>query len=258
MLLQETNMNTKPMALEPTTASEWATKDSEPTKDEARKILTQITVELPTTLMHTHLLGYSAQHATPLDAAILPDLANYDYHLIEVPVTIIVPYPHQLIRLCLSLDLVAPDQSDTSVVAYDLFPRSDSQFKDVDIGSVSLDVSKALTFIFPAPIAAPIADALGLRLSLPIKWTSRTFTIQASEPASNHVEWIVEDEAINNGFTGYVIIEGPRAAAVCVQASLVCEVRSPRFEVLQPSGGLPILGVVRYRTSKPATYLLRQ
>ena len=62
-------------------------------------------------------------------------------------------------------------------VAYDLYPRDDRVQASHDLGEFSLDVSKALSFVAPAPLA----DALGLKLKVPLRWNARRARVKTTK-----------------------------------------------------------------------------
>jgi len=210
--------------------------------DEARAMLAAIRLALPADIVATELVGYAAERKTPLEEALRPDTARFDFHLLELPLNILVPDPHHLVRLRLKLEL--KDAGGVGPVScYDLFPTDSWEDRLFDVGNLSLDVSKALTFLCPVPVA----DVLGLKLSVPLKWRSRFVSIRTTDRMSNPVEWYVTDRAIENGFAAYAIVRAPKRARVEVAAVLTCELRT--------RGLLGGLRKARY-TSHPRTYRL--
>jgi hypothetical protein len=189
--------------------------------DEAAAMLGAIRLTLPADLVATELVGYAGERKTPLEEALRADIARFDFHLLELPLNILVPDPQYLVRLRLKLDF--DDAGEAGPVAcYDLFPTDSWEDRLSDLGNLSLDVGKALTFFCPAPVA----DVLGLELSVPLKWRSRYVTIRTTGRMSNPVEWYVTDRAIQNGFTAYAIVRAPKGASVEVAAVLACELRT--------------------------------
>ena len=217
--------------LEPTTVPEWEAEDmmagrlaselrpADP--DEARGMLEDLRLGFPAVLDHRELAEYSAARGTPLAAELLPDTGRFAFHLVEIPLSILVPEGRRLVRLRLRTELEAGDGEPA--VAYDLFPPD--RWRDVvhDAGELSLDVAKALTFVCPAPIG----ETLGLKLSLPLRWRTREVQVRTTDRLSNPVEWYVRDSAISEGFTAYLIVRAPKGAVVTVRAHLVCELRRP-------------------------------
>lgn len=193
---------------------------------EAEAMLKAINLGLPEAITQTELLGYAAHRATPLSLDIPADSAQYDFYLAEIPLSLLVPDEQRLVRLRLRLSLQAENSGGSPPVAYDLFPTD--QVDDVahSVGEVSLDVSKALTFLHGTSLA-PLADAFGLKLETPLKWTSKHVRVRTTNRMSNPVEWYVKDEAIQNGFTGYLIVRVPRGQAITVRAEVSFELRKP-------------------------------
>jgi hypothetical protein len=234
------SMKTTPLALQPTTIPEWDAEDEmagvlsgaallKADELESKAMLDAMRLELPKVqyLEQVKLRRYAQQRRTPLKLTIEPDSAHYDFYLIELPLNILAP-KQRLCRLRVQLRLDAGMQSPEQPVAYDLFPNDQTDLKTIMTGAVNLDVSKALKYILTAVGAgAPAlpADAFGFKLALPFKWTSAYTRVQTSDRMSNPVEWYVTDQAIQNGFTGHVIIRAPKHAQVKVAATLACEVR---------------------------------
>jgi len=227
------------LELQPTSVPEWDAEDAfagvlagetlvKADEAQAREMLDEMTLNLPQQLAQTELVAYAAQRRTPL--GLLPaDSARYDFHLVEVPLNILIAERLRLVRLRLRLELHADGAAPEQAVAYDLYPKDESDQATILSGSVSLDVSKALKFaltaIPAAGVAAPLADCLGLKLDLPFKWTSTYAQVQTTDRLSNPLEWYVTDKAIQNGFTAGVIIQSPKGSAVSVTAALACELR---------------------------------
>jgi hypothetical protein len=217
--------------LEPTSVPEWEAEDmlagrlaaelrpADP--DEARAMLEDLRLGFPAVLDHRELGQYSAARGTPLAAELVPDAERFAFHLVEIPLTILVPEGRRLVRLRLRTELDAGDGGPA--VAYDLFPPD--RWRDVahDAGEISLDVAKALTFVCPAPVG----EALGLKLKLPLRWHTREAQVRTTDRLSNPVEWYVRDSSITEGFTAYLIVRAPKGAPLTVRAHLVCELRRP-------------------------------
>lgn len=219
------------VALEPTSVPEWDAEDQvfgvlsndQPVPvDEAsaRAILEQTNIELPRALDWTALLG--------------PDSASFDFYLIQVPLTLMLPDQQKLVRLRLELTLQAPGAKPEDVLAYDLFPTTRIDVKKIMSGEVSLDVSQALEFVLlasgPGAVLAPGAKCLGLKLELPFQWNSSVVAIQSSARMSNPVRWSLTDSAIQNGFSAAAIIRVPKGTKFSVTANFLGEVR--QFNVL--------------------------
>jgi hypothetical protein len=191
---------------------------------QARSFLDGVTFSLPAGISTRDLVAFSAVRGTPLGEALVPDLARYDYTLVEVPLNILLPPSHVLSRLRLAVALEAnslPDDADP-VVAYDLFPSD--RWREVlhDHGNVGVDVTKLLTFVCPAPLG----EVLDLRLAFPIRWKTQVLDVRSSDRMSNPVEWYVSDAMIADGFCGYVIVRSPKGVEVTAKASLAAELRS--------------------------------
>jgi hypothetical protein len=222
------------LKLEPTSVDEWDAEDlafgdlSEPpetlTEDEARQIFDQVILTFPRVSLTQDLVGYAAQRKTPLGEAITPDAERFDFHLMELGVNILIPEPRKLTRLRLSLEATPTVPTQVPVIAYDLFPTDAWQSVTHDIGSVSVDVGRALTFVSPV-----VGDVLGLKLTIPLKWTSEYVMVRSSDRLSNPAVWDVADDAIGHGFTGYVIWRTAKGVSLTVAASLVGELRSTGF-----------------------------
>jgi hypothetical protein len=240
--------------LEPADIAEWEAEDiaagvlapvALATENEARSLLEGIRLSLPSDIIHTELVGYAAERQTPLAEAIKADSLRFDFHLIELPLNVLVPHD-RLVRVRLRLDLGREDSDaeERLPVAYDLFPADTWDDKLFDLGTLSVDVTKAFNFVCPVPIG----DVLGLKLSVPLKWRSQYVRVRTSDRMSNPVEWYVTDQRIEHGFTAYVILRASKGSVVTLNAELACELRAKG-----PLGGLT---KARYRSDKH-TYRLR-
>jgi hypothetical protein len=187
------------LQLEPVNVPEWDAEDllaadlgdetSLASADEAREMFERITLTLPSTILHEELIGFAATRRTPLGEPIRVAGETSEFHLVELPLNILLPEDRRLVRLKLSIEAKpgtpagsdAAGSSSDPVVAYDLFPPDTWEDKVHDLGEASLDVSAALRFVFPA---LP-ADALGLKLALPIRWRTRYVTVRTSDRLSN-------------------------------------------------------------------------
>ncbi len=231
------------LKLEPAHLPEWEAEDllaADLAEDaalasvkEAEAMLDKITLTLPKAVMHQELVGFAASRETPLGESIRSDGDRFAFHLVELPLNILLPPDRRLVRLKLSLharpiagDPRGPSPEDAEpVVAYDLFPPDAWDDKVHDIGEAHVDVSQALQFVFPA---LP-AGALGLKLSLPIRWRTRFVLVRTSDRLSNPLEWYVKDEDITHGFTCYSIWRAPKHLGLSIDASLWGEVRATRL-----------------------------
>jgi hypothetical protein len=187
--------------------------------EQVKRILNHVDLRLPTALGEGPL-HEAPTHETPLHVP-LTGPAGAAYHLLAVPLTIIVPDDLRMTRLRMTLEFLAEGGGAEAVVAQDLAPTAETVETVHDYGEVSLDVSKALTFVFP-----PAADALGLKLTFPLRWTSDYPVVQASGPMSNPVIWQVADEAMHEGFIGYVITRSAPGEPFRVRAQIAAELRN--------------------------------
>lgn len=224
--------NNKVIALEPAQAGDVADWDAEDMlggtlaalvdvadPEQAHAMLSAVRLEIPDVIEHTELTEFAANRGTPLAESLVPDLARYEFHLVELPLTILIPENTvRLVRLRVTVTIDAGQGAQA--VAYDLFPRDESTTTQHDIGSLSLDVAKALTFVSPV-----VGDVLGLKLTVPFKWTSTQIHVRTSDRLSNPVDWYVTDRSINQGFTGYLITRSPKGAQLRLHATVVCELR---------------------------------
>jgi hypothetical protein len=231
------------LKLEPARVPEWEAEDllvadlaedaALASTDEARAMFDKITLTLPKTVVHRELVGFAASRKTPLGGAIRADGDRFAFHLVELPLNILLPPDRKLVRLRLSLharqfpDGLTGSSVDEAepVVAYDLFPPDTWGDHVHDLGEANVDVSQALQFVFPA---VP-SGALGLKLSLPIRWKTRFVLVRTSDRLSNPLEWYVKDEEITHGFTCYSIWRAPKHVGLSIDASLWGEVRGTRL-----------------------------
>lgn len=188
---------------------------------ESLEYLSQLRLELPDILDHRDL-SRGAPDGTPLEASKVPNPARYDYHLVGVPLSILVPEDTaghlRLVRLRLSVNIES--SSEEPAVAWDLFPTDTWTDTTVNLGQVGVDIGKLLTFV-----PTPAAQALSLNLELPLKWTSTHVRVSTSDRMSNPVEWYVTDRSINNGLTTYLIAQVTKGASLALRVSVVGELR---------------------------------
>lgn len=182
--------------------------------EQVREILDNVAFRLPLVLVPQSLEEAPSQE-TPLQVR-LEGPSGYAYHLLSVPLTILLPTDLRLARL--GMTLTFKNGGESSVVAHALAPTSQTITESHEYGRVSLDVSKALQFIFP-----PAAECLGLQLAFPLRWESEYPLVQASGPNSNPVAWRVEDEAVREGFIGYVITRSSLSTPFRVEAEIAAE-----------------------------------
>ncbi len=188
----------------------------------AAQMISSCSFRLPADIATCELVGYAREQGTPLGAAVVADSSRFDFHLLVMPLNIVVPAPQRLVRLRLILNLSTVPAGKT-VVAWDVFPNDKIEQADVNVGEVNIDISRALGFVFPVPIS----DVLGFKLRFPLAWKTLSVVIDSSGPMANPVEWYVNDAAITSGFIGYAILRAPRGERVSVTAELVGEVRRP-------------------------------
>lgn len=180
----------------------------------ARAMLDEVRIELPAELQHTDLESFAGERSTPLDETLRADVRQHSFHLVGLPVPVVVPEDRRLVRLRLRLTL------GDGAVAWDVFPRTEWVAETHDVATVSVDVGNALAFVSP-----PLAGALGLNLDVPLRYTAHHARMQSSGPNSNPVEWLVRGDELRDGFTAYLIVRGERAAPVELRAELACELR---------------------------------
>jgi hypothetical protein len=218
------------LAVEPAEIVEWEAEDALASvlgdeerladPDEVHEMLGAVRFTLPSALTTQELVRYATERKTPLEEEVRPDLDHFDYHLVEMPLNVLVPPQQRLVRLRLTLDMKS--NGPEPVVAYDIFPPDRWSVTEHDLGEVSVDVSKALQFVSPIPIG----DVLGFKLKVPLHWKTRAVQIATSDRNSNPAEWYVTDEEIANAFVAYMIVRAsPRGAAVTIRAKLAGELR---------------------------------
>jgi len=120
------------LALEPTTIAEWDVRDllsGEPsaglaftTREDARRLLDQVVLSLPRRSPIRDLDEYAAQNAAVVRQPMAADTGRFDFHVMELPVSICVPAGRQLTRLRLGLDARTVGVPEFPVVAYDTLP----------------------------------------------------------------------------------------------------------------------------------------
>jgi hypothetical protein len=233
------NMDKVRINIEPTSIPEWDKEDEmagvlggdelrKADDHQAKAMLDQISLELPTALNWVELIHYAQQHQTVGGLHIPPDSQKFSFYVIETPLSIILPGDQRLVRLRLILDLNAEHANSGDVLAYDVFPPNQVDVKKLASGEVNLDVSKALQFVLTAagaPQLGPLADCLGIKLNLPFQWTSTSVNLESSGRMSSRVQWYVTDDAIQNGFAPAAILRAPQGATVTVAAALAGEIR---------------------------------
>src|ERR1039457_1471756 len=145
----------------PTSVPEWDHEDEassvlggpelhKASDDEAQRMLDQMTLELPAALDWVELVHYAQQHRIVGGLQIPPDSAHCSFYVFEAPLSIILTGGQRLVRLRLNLDLRAQNPERGEVVAYDVFPPSDVDVKELASGELNLDISKALQFVLTA------------------------------------------------------------------------------------------------------------
>src|ERR1039458_4728442 len=143
------------ISIAPTSVPEWDQEDEasavlggekliKADDTQAKAMLEQITLELPTALKWTELVRYAEQHKSVGGLQIPPDEKRLSFYVIETPLTIILPDDQRLVRLRLVLDLQSEHGGSGNVLAYDVFPPSQADIRKLATGEVNLDISKAL------------------------------------------------------------------------------------------------------------------
>jgi hypothetical protein len=229
--------------LEPTSIPEWRAEDelgavlsndAPVTADQitAKEMLDKVEVRPPQAIAWTELVTYATEHK-PGGLNIPSDSRHYDFYLCEIPLTTIVPEGQRLVRLRLTLAFSAQRTSAKDLVAYDIFPTTQVDVETIMSGSANVDVSKALEFVTgmmgSSGQVSPLTEALGLKLSMPFKWTSSNVIVQSSGRMSNPVSWYVKDSAIQNGFSPAVIVRVPKNTKFSITASLAGDLREWRL-----------------------------
>jgi len=188
-------------------------------------IFSAVDISLPQEIEQRFLSGFDKNQNTPLEVPLFADSGAYDYYLIEVPVTILVPEDRSLVWFGLALDLKAsaPDGSAAKALPYSLFPTTEWKEKDWDMGEMSLDTAKALKTLVPG--LDKVADALSFKIKFPVQWKTRRPMIQSTNRLRNPAKWIVKDEAIQNGFNAYAVVQASKDSTVTVEACLQAVVK---------------------------------
>jgi len=214
--------------LDLTAVPEWDLEDlrnatlgtelAEADPDQAREMLARLRLELPDSLEHRHISEPPSHAIAPFETEFVPDPERYDYHLVEVPVSILVPEGQRLVRLRVTADLNSDGREPP--VAWDLFPRDTYGDSEHNLGTLGVDVGKLLTFV---PV--PAAGALDLTIKAPLKWKSHYTQIRTSDRMSNPADWYVTDRAVDNGFTGSLIVRVARNGTLDLEVGVVGEIR---------------------------------
>lgn len=224
----------------PTSVPEWDKEDEAAAvlageelvkgdEQQAKSMLEQVSLELPDALGWTELIRYAQKHQVLQGLQITPDSRHYSFYVIETPLTIVVPSNQRLVRLRLVLELRGDHAEPGEVLAYDVFPTTQVDYKKLATGEVNLDVSKALQFVLTsvgAAKVAPVAEGLGFKLKLPFQWTTTSVTLQSSGRMSSRVQWYVTDDSIQKGFTPAAILRAPKGVTVTVEATMAGELRA--------------------------------
>lgn len=183
---------------------------------QAEEMLNAITLKLPD-LPFSQRLPSVAAAPNPIGDALAADTKNFDFYVVQVTPSILVPDGNRLNRLRVRLELA----SDKGVpAAWDLFPPDKWDVKRISLAEAKIDVSKALLLVCPAA-----ADCLGLKLDIPIGWNTQTVSIRTSDRMSNPVEWYVTDDSVQHGFSATVIVRVPKQGKITVAASMAGEIR---------------------------------
>lgn len=196
---------------------------------QARTFFDEVDISLPQDIQQRFLSQYAVSQPTPFSEALLSDITKFDYYLLEVPITIVVPEDRSLVCLGLSLDMQSSPQQDPPVLVlpYSLFPTTGFKEKDWDIGELSLDTAKALSALIPG--SGAFANALKFEIKFPLKWKTLHWTIQSSNQLRNPAKWVLKDEAIQNGFNAYTVVRAPIGVTVKVEANLQAVIKKGRL-----------------------------
>lgn len=217
---------------------------------QAAQMFAKSTIALPRALDWTELVDYARRKGTG-EFEIPGNADRYNFYSVEVPLTTIVGDGQRLVRIRLELAFTLAGVDSDDVVGFDLFPTTDTDVRTIASGEASLDIGEGLQFLLlatPAAALAPAAKSLGLKLSLPFKWTTQYATIQSSGRLSNPTMWYVTDEAIQSGFSPRVIIRARKGNAVGVSAVLSGDLRE--------RGALGTTLKAQFKTFAPRNYTL--
>lgn len=195
--------------------------------EQAARMFAASTIALPRALDWTELTEY-VRRKTGGDFEVPGNADRYDFYSAEIPITTLVGEGQSLVRLRLDLSFSAAQGTSDDIVAFDLFPTTDIDPHTIASGEASLDIAEGLRFLLlasPAAALAPATKCLGLKLSLPFKWTTEDATLKSSARMANPVMWYVYDEAIRTGFSPRVIVRAPKGVPVTVDATLSGDLR---------------------------------
>jgi hypothetical protein len=225
------------LALEPTTIAEWDVRDlilgdasaglALATREEAAQLLDDVALSVPRRSPVRDLGGYAAQHALQLSQSALAESRRFDFHLMELPVSISVPAGRALTRLRLGLD-AETGAEEVPPVAYDVFPADGDGLAAVG-GDLAADVSRALTFARRTG-----SGTLGLELAAPGELAGQQASVRWAQRLTNPVTWDVSGERIGGQLAVCVIWRTPRGRPLNVRASVLGELHG--IEPPDPGG----------------------
>lgn len=218
--------------------------------EQAARMFTASKILLPGDLDWTELTAYARRKSNG-DFELPGNAERYNFYSAEIPITTIVGDRQNLIRLNLELSYLIDGTISEDVVAFDLFPPTNYDARTIASGEASLDIAEGLRFLLlatPAAALEPATKCLGLKLTLPFKWTAEDATVQSSARMSNPTTWYVYDEAIRLGFSPRVIVRAPKDVPITVEATLSGDLRE--------SGILGSTLKAQWKTFKPRSYVL--
>ena len=232
------------LELQPAHVAEWDAEDKSESRlgqtevewidaSEMPALMSGVQMSLPADIDYHELAEYAAKQPTPLNLDLPLNTKDFSYFLVSLPLSILVPQPRRLCRLKIVLELKpvagqkpASKKPTRPVVIYDLYPGEKVEEREINLGTMSVDVTKALMFINPVAGAA-VSNCLGLKLDIPVKWKSALTVIQATGRMNTQALWDVTDKNIEHGFNVYVIVRVPKGIDVEVSAQLSFELRQP-------------------------------
>ncbi len=218
--------------------------------EQAARMFAASTIVLPQALDWTELIAY-VRRKSDGNFEVPGNADRYNFYSAEIPITTLVGDGQKLVRLSLELTFSAGGAIADDVVAFDLFPTTDFDAHTIASGEASLDIAEGLRFLMlatPAAALAPATKCLGLKLSLPFKWTTEDPKVRSSARMTNPTTWYVYDEAIRTGFSPRVIVRAPKGIQVTVDATMSGDLRDRS-----------ILGTTlkaQWRIFKPRSYVL--
>ncbi len=128
-----------------------------------------------------------------LAESIKKTLAYFNYYVVELGVNILTGQEYSIPEFLLSVGLRADSQESTAAVAHDLFPKDVIKRVEIVSGKISLNLSKALTFI-PSPwgkVASEIAsEILPIEINpIEFNWSYDKYEIDAAGRNNYRIYW---------------------------------------------------------------------